>query len=159
MSAEISEKAFDPFFTTKGLGKGTGLGLSQVYGFVRQSGGHVKIYSEPNVGTTLKIYLPRNTGGHEQPNDTMRTSIDDGLKQELILVVEDDARVRSISAEALRDLGYQVVEAASPTEAIRLIEQGAEPDLLFTDVVMPDMSGSDLASTLQRMRPELKVLF
>jgi signal transduction histidine kinase len=159
MTPEISEKAFDPFFTTKGVGKGTGLGLSQVYGFVRQSGGHVKIYSEPNVGTTVKIYLPRSIGKEEQSIDTSPPPIDDGFKRELILVVEDDERVRSVSAESLRDLGYQVMEAASPTEAIRLIQQGAEPDLLFTDVVMPDMSGSELASTLQRMRPELKVLF
>ncbi len=159
MSPEISEKAFDPFFTTKAVGKGTGLGLSQVYGFVRQSGGHVKIYSEPNVGTTVKVYLPRKIGMEEKATSNVATSIDDSIKRELILVVEDDERVRSISAETLRDLGYQVMEAASPIEAIRLIEQGAEPDLLFTDVVMPDMSGSELASTLQRLRPDMKVLF
>jgi PAS domain S-box-containing protein len=159
MSAETSAKAFDPFFTTKGVGKGTGLGLSQVYGFVRQSGGHVKIYSELDVGTTVKVYLPRYMGTDGRAAAEIPSSVDDGTKQELILVVEDDERVRAISAEALRDLGYRVVEAASPHDAIQLIREGVTPDLLFTDVVMPGMSGRDLANEVLLLRPDTKVLF
>ena len=159
MPDDVLSKAFDPFFTTKGVGKGTGLGLSQVYGFVRQSGGHVKIYSEVDVGTTVKIYLPRYHGDDlsTQPGESVR---DSGARYtETILVVEDDDRVRAISAETLRDLGYSVIEAASAREAIRKIENGAKPDLLFTDVVMPEMTGSELASELLKRQPGLKVLY
>src|SRR5262249_16361426 len=136
MPPEIVAKAFDPFFTTKSVGKGTGLGLSQVYGYVRQSRGHVKIYSEQDVGTTVKIYLPR----HRAEQETARAESEAGVASpsrlnELVLVVEDDDRVRAISAETLRDLGYSVIEANGAREAIRIIEQGAHPHLLFTDVV------------------------
>src|SRR5690606_9180909 len=156
----VMAKAFDPFYTTKGVGKGTGLGLSQVYGFVRQSGGHVKIYSEMNVGTTVKIYLPRWYG--EEQEVEMRadlTATHRGLPSETVMVVEDDDRVRSVSVEALKDLGYSVVEADGPTEALRLLENGADPALLFTDVVMPDMSGRELADLARRRNPGLKVLY
>lgn len=159
MDMDTAAKAFDPFFTTKGVGKGTGLGLSQVYGFVRQSGGHVKIYSEPNVGTTLKIYLPRYVGDGETSEPTTPGLVDDGQNRELILVVEDDDRVRAISCEALSDLGYRVLEAATPGQALKMIKDGAQPDLLFSDVVMPEMSGRELATTLQALQPGLKVLF
>jgi PAS domain S-box-containing protein len=159
MSHDVLAKAFDPFFTTKGVGKGTGLGLSQVYGFVRQSGGHIKIYSEMAVGTTVKIYLPRYYGHDLRPTISNDVSIGGLPHKETILVVEDDDRVRGISAETLRDLGYTVIEVASGREAIRLIEDGAKPDLLFTDVVMPEMTGSELASELVKVRPSLKVLF
>ena len=121
MAGDVLGKAFDPFFTTKEVGKGTGLGLSQVYGFVRQSGGHVKIYSEVGVGTTVKIYIPRfvgdEPGGPELPDGTTYSGAA-SLQKEIILVVEDDERVRSISSESLRDLGYRVIEAASAKEAI-----------------------------------------
>ena len=158
--AEVLGKVFDPFFTTKVVGKGTGLGLSQVYGFVRQSGGHVKIYSEVDVGTTVKIYLPR-FAGEEAASTPSQVVTHPGasLQGETILVVEDDERVRSISSESLRELGYTVIEAASAKEAIRKMENGFVPDLLFTDVVMPDMTGAELATELTKRYPDLKVLF
>jgi signal transduction histidine kinase/ActR/RegA family two-component response regulator len=158
MQPDIVSKAFDPFFTTKEVGKGTGLGLSQVYGYVRQSGGHVKIYSEPDVGTTVRIYLPRHRGEEVAVTATAEATRAAG-GQEIILVVEDDDRVRAISAETLRELGYSVIEASGARDAIRIIEGGAQPDLLFTDVVMPEMSGRELAKLLQQLRPNMKILF
>lgn len=160
MSQEIIAKAFDPFYTTKGVGKGTGLGLSQVYGFVRQSGGHVKIYSEPGVGTTVKIYLPRYYGeGLEAPARNDRAFSHRGSAGEVILVVEDEERVRALSVEALRELGYSVVEASRPAEALKLLENGRAVSLLFTDVVMPEMSGRELAEIVRAKRPGIKVLY
>ena len=158
MQPDIVSKAFDPFFTTKEVGKGTGLGLSQVYGYVRQSGGHVKIYSEPDVGTTVRIYLPRHRGEEAVTVATAESTRAAGGR-ELVLVVEDDDRVRAVSAETLRELGYSVIEADGARDAIRIIEGGARPDLLFTDVVMPEMSGRELARVLQQLRPDMKVLF
>lgn len=160
MSEEVMAKAFDPFFTTKGIGKGTGLGLSQVYGFVRQSGGHVRIYSEIDVGTTVKIYLPRHRG-EAGPDFVRRTPIASyrGQKTEVILVVEDEERVRGISVEALRDLGYTVIGAANPREALQLLDGGLSVVLLFTDVVMPAMSGHELAVQARERIPGLKVLY
>ena len=160
MSPEVIAKAFDPFFTTKRVGKGTGLGLSQVYGFVRQSGGNVRIYSELEVGTTVKIYLPRYYGETGSATvDRHRLPVSGGLKSEVVMVVEDEDRVRTISAEALRDLGYTVVEASGPREAIQLIESVHKISLLFTDVVMPDMSGRELVDVLRRANADLKVLY
>jgi CheY-like chemotaxis protein len=162
MDADVAAKAFDPFYTTKGVGKGTGLGLSQVYGFVRQSGGNVKIYSDVGVGTSVKIYLPRYLGedlkAGLQEGDA-RTRIVTGHSGEVIMVVEDDDRVRNMSVEALRELGYTVIEAARPGEVIKLIEAGQRVDLLFTDVVMPEMSGRLLADRPLALKPDLKVLF
>lgn len=160
MTSDVLAKAFEPFYTTKEVGKGTGLGLSQVYGFVRQSGGHVRIYSEVGIGTTVKIYLPGFHGDADRPalsSHTVRTGV--GLQRERILVVEDEDRVRAISAETLRELGYTVMEARSAREAIRKIDDGARPQLLFTDVVMPDMTGRELAKVVQKMLPRIKVLF
>lgn len=160
MSPDIISKAFDPFFTTKEVGKGTGLGLSQVYGFVRQSGGHVRIYSEPDVGTTVKIYLPRHQAEVEAAEQVQASApVHRGVRSELILVVEDDDRVRALSVEALKELGYSVVEASGPGEALRLLEQEQEFALLFTDVVMPEMSGRDLAERARRMHRKIKVLY
>ena len=161
MTPEVIAKAFDPFFTTKGAGKGTGLGLSQVYGFVRQSGGHIKIYSEIGVGTSVKIYLPRHHG-EAQPAEEVRrvgAGIHRGLRSEVVLVVEDDERVRALSVEALKELGYGVVEASGPAQALRLLDEGREATLLFTDVVMPDMSGRELADRAREKRPGLRVLY
>jgi CheY-like chemotaxis protein len=142
------------------VGKGTGLGLSQVYGFVRQSGGNVKIYSEPGVGTTIKIYLPRYYGSTHQDSPEPRSkSIAGGLPSEIVMVVEDEDRVRAVSSEALRELGYTVVEASGPTEAIKMIEAGQQLSLLFTDVVMPEMSGRQLVEILRKDNPKLKVLY
>ena len=125
MTEEVIAKAFDPFFTTKEVGKGTGLGLSQVYGFVRQSGGHVKIYSEPGVGTTVKVYLPRHFGEPAAKRAERAPMVSHrGQKSEVILVVEDESRVRGVSVESLRHLGYTVVDAAGPAEALQLLESG-----------------------------------
>jgi CheY-like chemotaxis protein len=160
MPPDVLEKAFDPFFTTKPVGQGTGLGLSQVYGFVRQSGGHVKIYSEIGHGTTVKIYLPRFFGSMEvappeEPSKALAISED----REAVLVVEDDEAVRRMSTEALRELGYRVLEADGAVAALRILD--AEPDvqLLFTDIVMPEVNGRRLADEALRRRPDLKVLF
>jgi signal transduction histidine kinase/ActR/RegA family two-component response regulator len=160
MAQEVIAKAFDPFFTTKGAGKGTGLGLSQVYGFVRQSGGHVKIYSELGVGTSVKIYLPRLYGEAAATEQAKRlATVHRGLRSEIILVVEDEDRVRALSVEALRELGYGVVEASGPSQALRMLDEGQQVNLLFTDVVMPDMSGRQLADRARGKRPNLKVLY
>ena len=160
MAPEVIAKAFDPFFTTKGAGKGTGLGLSQVYGFVRQSGGHVKIYSELGVGTSVKIYLPRLYGEAAATEQAKRlATVHRGLRSEIILVVEDEERVRALSVEALRELGYSVVEASGPRQALRMLDEGQQVTLLFTDVVMPDMSGRQLADRARGKRPNLKVLY
>ena len=160
MAPEVIAKAFDPFFTTKGAGKGTGLGLSQVYGFVRQSGGHVKIYSELGVGTSVKIYLPRLYGEAAATEQAKRlATVHRGLRSEIILVVEDEERVRALSVEALRELGYGVVEASGPRQALRMLDEGQQVTLLFTDVVMPDMSGRQLADRARGKRPNLKVLY
>ncbi|KQN34176.1 hypothetical protein ASG37_06060 [Sphingomonas sp. Leaf407] len=160
MAPDVLAKAFDPFFTTKPVGRGTGLGLSQVFGFVRQSRGHVRLYSEPGVGTTVRLYLPRFYG--EAPTPGPRTTLPDvrgGAPSEVVLVVEDEARVRAFSVEVLRDLGYRVVQAASGPEALALIEGGQPVSLLFTDVVMPGMTGRELADRAGALRPGLRVLY
>jgi PAS domain S-box-containing protein len=160
MDEAIIAQAFDPFFTTKDVGKGTGLGLSQVYGFVRQSGGAVKIYSEPGVGTTLKVYLPRHHGTalHSVEQDLPQQPMT-GDADEVIMVVEDDPRVRAISVDALRELGYSVIEAADPAQALRLVENGRAISLLFTDVVMPGMSGRELVDRLRQIGLTVPVLY
>lgn len=160
MTPEIMVKAFDPFFTTKGVGKGTGLGLSQVFGFVRQSGGHIKAYSEVGHGTTFKIYLPRSYS--DEPAAKRRRSkelVREGNPTEVILVVEDEDRVRDFSVEALRELGYTVVHARNGPEALALIEAGQAVTLLFTDIVMPDMTGRQLADRMAKLLPETKVVY
>jgi signal transduction histidine kinase/ActR/RegA family two-component response regulator len=159
MTPDVMERAFDPFFTTKAAAGGTGLGLSQVYGFVKQSGGHVKIYSELGHGSSVKVYLRRSiakaVGVEERPPEMLPT----GSTDERILVVEDEAGVRRYTVEALRELGYTVRHAASGEEAIRLLSQMGEVTLLFTDVVMPGMSGRQLADAARINQPGLKVLF
>ncbi len=160
MPPEILAKAFDPFFTTKDVGKGTGLGLSQVYGFVKQSGGHVKIYSETGQGTTVKIYLPRLSGpsDDEMPSASQQAA-PAGDDREVILVVDDEAAVRRFSADALLELGYHVIEADGAAAALRLLEKHPEIVLLFTDVIMPDVNGRKLAEEARQLHPGLKVLF
>jgi CheY-like chemotaxis protein len=159
MPPEVIDKAFDPFFTTKGVGKGTGLGLSQVFGFVKQSGGHVKIYSELGQGTTIKLYLPRLYGSAEAPAQKPEAPVVLGSSAEVVLVVEDDSELLELSVQMLRDLGYGVVEARRGADALTLLGAHPEVSLLFTDVVMPDMNGRELAEEARRMRPDLKVLF
>ena len=158
MSAETIDRAFEPFFTTKEAGKGTGLGLSQVYGFMKQSGGHVKIYSEPGEGTTIKLYLPRRDG------DEVAATADDDLNAErgggeTILIVEDDDGVRQYASEILRDLNYQVIEAKNSATALRLLDADKKFDLLLTDVVLPGKNGRELASEVERRRPGTKIIF
>jgi CheY-like chemotaxis protein len=156
---EIVTKVFDPFFTTKPVGKGTGLGLSQVYGFIKQSRGHIKIYSETGSGTTVKIYLPRLIGETNQIKRTVQPQIRLGAPDEVILVVEDDPLMREMSADALRDLGYTVLDAETAAEALTILEATAGVRLLFTDVVMPEVNGKKLADEALRRRPDLKVVF
>jgi PAS domain S-box-containing protein len=161
MDKATLEKAFEPFFTTKDIGKGTGLGLSQVYGFVRQSAGHVKIYSEAGEGTTVKIYLPRHRGESDsmKPQD-VPSSAARAIGLESILVVEDDNSLRAYTTESLRELGYRVLEAASAAEALEVLGNDRHVDLLFTDVVMPGgTNGRQLADEASRRQPKLKVLF
>jgi len=160
MPAEVAERAFDPFYTTKGVGKGTGLGLSQVHGFVKQSGGHVKIYSEAGVGTTVKIYLPRHVGAEQTPDvDVVPPTVPRATGDEIILVVEDEERVRHLSVDALRELGYTVVQASDASQALTVLTLQPHVDLLFTDIVMPDMNGRRLADKARETRRDLKVLY
>ena len=163
MSADVAERAFDPFFTTKKTGMGTGLGLSQVYGFVKQSKGHIKIYSELGHGTTIKIYLPRHYGEETaQPVAALRrdaAAIPSSSLGECILVVEDEDRLRQLTADSLRELGYTVLQAGHAKEALELIDAHPEIDLLFTDIVMPDVNGRKLADEVQQRRPDIRVLY
>ena len=160
MTPEVIAKAFDPFFTTKQVGKGTGLGLSQVYGFVKQSGGHVKIYSEPGQGTTIKVYLPRLTGAESAlESDAGGANMLLGDSQEIVLVVEDEPAVRQFSVDALTELGYRVLEADGAAAALRLIDAHPEIALMFTDIVMPEVNGAKLAEEARKRRPDLRVLF
>ena len=160
MPPDVIAKAFDPFFTTKEVGKGTGLGLSQVYGFIKQSGGHVKIYSEPGQGTTVKVYLPRLIGeAHADTEEETMTGLPLGESQEVVLAVEDEPSVRQFSVDALTELGYRVLEADGAMAALRLLDAHPEIALLFTDVVMPEVNGRKLADEARRRRPDLKVLF
>jgi len=160
MPADVIAKAFEPFFTTKGVGRGTGLGLSQVLGFVKQSGGHVKIYSEPNHGTTIKIYLPRFKGIADELLPVIPVEAASvGQRHEVVLVVEDEERMLQLSCEAFRELGYTVLHAGGPVAALRVIDAHPEITLLFTDVVMPEMSGRQLAREAVLRLPKLKVLF
>jgi PAS domain S-box-containing protein len=157
MSAETLTRVFEPFFTTKGEEKGTGLGLSMVYGFVKQSNGHVQIYSEPGDGTTVKIYLPRSRQAAAAPEPTARSL---GGRSEVILVVEDDDLVRSSTVGMLRELGYTCLHAGDAAAALDVIRSGVKIDLLFTDVVMPGpLKSRDLAIEAQKLRPGLPVLF
>ena len=160
MPPEVIERAFDPFYTTKGAGRGTGLGLSQVHGFVKQSHGHVKIYSEPGVGTTIKIYLPRNSGEEVVREESRPVGeLPHARDGEIVLVVEDDERVRHLSVDALRELGYTVVQGADAAQALTVLTLQPRVDLLFTDVVMPDLDGRRLADRAREQRPSLKVLY
>jgi signal transduction histidine kinase len=159
MSSEVLARAFDPFYTTKTPGKGTGLGLSQVYGFVKQSGGHIKIDSQVGVGTTVRVYLPRYFGADQPAAVAPLAAQPPGSNQEAVLVVEDEERVRSMTVEALQNLGYSVIAAAGPEQALDLLDRGAALHLLFTDVVMPGMNGRTLAERVRARRPGIKVLY
>jgi signal transduction histidine kinase len=161
MTPEVLTRVFEPFFTTKGIGEGTGLGLSQVYGFIKQSGGHVKIYSELGQGTTIKIYLPRLLLATEETGKAESAqAAPAGNRQECILVVEDEPGVRALSVDILSDLGYTVLEAGDGPSALAMLKREASIALLFTDVGLPNgMTGRQLADTARQIRPDLKVLF
>lgn len=162
MTPEVKEKAFEPFFTTKGVGAGTGLGLSMVYGFAKQSGGNIQLYSEPGQGTSVRIFL------HAAQKDVIAASSNEDASRpapipggtEKILVVEDDPRVRRVAISRLTDFGYQVVEAANGKEALEQLERHDNIALLFTDIVMPGgITGDELAQRVREERPNMKVLF
>jgi CheY-like chemotaxis protein len=156
--ADMIDKVFNPFFTSKGPGKGTGLGLSMVYGFVKQSSGHIKIYSEEGHGTTIKMYLPPGSGALLVPEMPAAQTAQGG--HETILVVEDDGLVRGYVLAQLQSLGYRTLQAGNATEALAIAEAGHDFDLLFTDVIMPGpMNGRLLANELAKRKPDLKVLF
>ena len=160
MTADVLNHAFEPFFTTKELGQGTGLGLSQVYGFVKQSGGHVKIYSEVGQGTSIRMYFPRYHGDARPVDSDADEFRPEGEKLETILVVEDDADLRAYVSELLRDLNYRVVAASSAQAALTiLLQEEPKVDLLLTDVVMPGINGRELGRRAQQIRPGIKILY
>jgi len=160
MSEEVKTHVFEPFFSTKSVGQGTGLGLSTCYGIVKQSGGHISIYSEPARGTTFKIYLPRIESQTQIPLPRL-DSPDLPRGTETILLVEDDPALREMAAALLRRLGYTVLAAANGIEALRLKQQRDIGciDLLFTDVVMPHMSGKELSERVRASHPHIRILF
>jgi PAS domain S-box-containing protein len=160
MAEEVIASAFEPFFTTKDVGQGTGLGLSQVYGFVKQSNGHVKIDSELGKGTTVRIYLPRLAGDAAVGEDVAVSAAPFGDGSEIVLLVEDDEAVRELNATMLRELNYPVIEAADGTRALQIIEMVPNIRLLFTDVGLPGgMNGRELADAALRLRPSVRILF
>lgn len=159
MPPDLLARVFEPFFTTKEVGKGSGLGLSMVFGFVKQSGGHIRIYSELDEGTAIKLYFPRSLAKQES-NVTLRSGREINGGTETILVVEDDSAVREYVISQLKVLGYDVLQASTGAEAMEVLNQKAEIDLLFTDVVMPGgMGGRDLADAARMIRPRIRILF
>jgi two-component system, cell cycle sensor histidine kinase and response regulator CckA len=158
MSKATQARVFEPFFTTKEQGKGTGLGLSTVFGIVKQSGGHIWLYSEPGMGTTFKIYLPHVVGTVDPSRDMSLLPVVGG--HETILLVEDEDQVRNVAMTILKQLGYRVLEAATPEQALALcVDHNGRIDLLLTDVVMPRLSGREVADRVSSLRPDLTVLF
>jgi len=158
MTPEVRRHVFEPFFTTKEVGQGTGLGLATVYGIVRQSGGHIWLYSEPGIGTTFKIFFPRVDDPKDRTSSELPRKI--GRGDETILIVEDDPSLRVLAQEVLSSAGYHILTAEDGDAALRASEQHKGPvHLLLTDVVMPGMGGKEIASRLTVPRPEMKVLF
>jgi CheY-like chemotaxis protein len=156
----VIARAFDPFFTTKPLGEGTGLGLSMVYGFVRQSGGQVRIYSEIGKGTTMCLYLPRFFGELEEPGDAAAQAAVDIGHGETVLVIDDEPILRMLITDVLQENGYQALEAKDGPSGLKIIESDARIDLLITDVGLPGgMNGRQVADAARKARPDLKVLF
>ncbi len=160
MSPKVRERLFEPFFTTKAAGKGTGLGLATSYGIMKESGGHLGVYSEVGVGTTMKVYLPLVDEAPVDDRPLEGVPKDEGAVAGTVLVVEDDEGVRRSAVKALERLGCVVLAASSSLEALELIESSDRPpDLVFTDVVMPGLTGPDLAARLKELHPDVKVLF
>ena len=158
MSWETQKRAIEPFFTTKPIGRGTGLGLSQVFGFAKQSGGHVAIESLLGEGTIVRLYLPRHDGAVEAPAPPLAIDPQRG-RGEHVLLVEDEPLVRTFSEDALRDLGYAVTVATDGADALRIVRDDPAIDLLFTDIIMPGMSGEDVVAAARAIRPKLKMLY
>jgi len=159
MDRETVSRIFEPFFTTKEKGRGSGLGLATVYGIVRQSGGHIWVYSEPGLGTTFKIYFPRVIEASDAHPPVTSSGVA-SKASESILLVEDSRLLAKVTRDFLEGDGYKVLMASNPREAIRIAESHHAPiHLLLTDVVMPDMNGRELAEQLLAKRPEMKVLY
>jgi CheY-like chemotaxis protein len=160
MPPDVIERAFDPFFTTKPLGRGTGLGLSMIYGFVRQSGGQVRIHSEVGKGTTMYLYFPRWLGEAESQDSASIEPVESGLG-ETVLVVDDDPTVRMLIAEVLTENHYRLLEAADGPSALKILESRQQRiDMMVTDVGLPGgMNGRQLADAARQVRPELRILF
>jgi CheY-like chemotaxis protein len=159
MAPAVIARAFDPFFTTKPLGQGTGLGLSMIYGFVRQSGGQVRVYSEIGKGTTMGLYFPRFVGMADETVTTEAEAVERGFG-ESVLVVDDDATVRMLVAEVLTEQRYHVLEAIDGPSALKLLESGVRIDLMITDVGLPGgMNGRQVADAARLLRRDMKVLF
>ena len=159
MPPEVVNRAFDPFFTTKDVGQGTGLGLSQVHGFAKQSNGHVKIYSEQGVGTTVKLFLPRDVSSSEEQLELPAATPAPPIPQRKVLVVEDDADVREFVVAALKDLGYQAIAASDADSARAVLAKDGQIDVMLTDVVMPGANGRQLFEDIRSQRPNMRVLF
>jgi CheY-like chemotaxis protein len=160
MTADIIARAFDPFFTTKPIGEGTGLGLSMVYGFVRQSGGQARIYSEPGHGAKVSLYLPRYAGDEPMPEPSAAAQKPQRGEGETVLVVDDEPSVRMLAKEVLEELGYHVLEAENGASGLKILESRRRVDLLVTDVGLPGgMNGRQLADAALTTRPNLKILF
>ena len=158
MTREVISQAFEPFYTTKPEGKGTGLGLSMVYGFVKQSGGHIKIHSEVGQGTTVRLYLPRSMQAEDSLANADRMPVTGGT--EMVLVAEDDESVRETVVAMLNELGYRVLKAKDAQAALTIIESGMPIDLLFSDVIMPGpLKSTELARKARERMPNLAVLF
>lgn len=159
MPETVISRAFDPFFTTKPIGQGTGLGLSMIYGFSKQSHGHVSIKSEVGLGTTVQLFLPRFQGLREEAEPPLQSSALYAENGETVLIVEDDPAVRALVSEVLNELGYAFIEAGQATDAVPILESAQRIDLLISDVGLPGMNGRQLAEIARQLRPELKVLF
>jgi len=160
MPPEVQERAFDPFFTTKPIGQGTGLGLSMVYGFAKQTGGEVRIYSEVGHGTTVTIYVPRHVGAPSEDEADDRADLSPAEASETVLVVDDEPSIRMVVGDSLKELGYTVLEATDGTSGLAVLQSKARVDLLVTDVGLPGgMNGRQMADAARQQRPNLKVLF
>jgi two-component system cell cycle sensor histidine kinase/response regulator CckA len=158
MDKELQSHLFEPFFTTKEVGEGTGLGLATVYGMVKQNGGFINVYSEPGQGSTFKIYIP--SAGEQEKKIQETEEVPMAYGAGIVLLVEDEEMVREVAKEILEEIGYTVLAAATPQEAVSLCEnKDTIIDLLLTDVVMPGMSGKELKKAVEVIRPGIKVLF
>jgi len=159
MSPDILKRVFDPFFTTKPIGQGTGLGLSMIYGFVKQSRGHIRLESEPQAGTTVTLFLPRRHGSVAKRADITSTPAPTQGAGETVLLVEDDPSIRLLVTEVLQELGYASLEASDGDAALEVLRSGGRLDLMITDVGLPGINGRQLADIGREHRPGLKVLF